>query len=425
MAIVTRYFTTPAATWVVSTAYVVGDYVLGTDNLNYRCILGHTATAGDRPITGGSYTTYWEVCDGTTWNKRANLLPAGNWSAVITGHDFAADSLVCLIEGGLTYTCSQTIDNTTITTDPIAACPLILHGCDSSGVALVPPDPDWTSDQPAWSTSTLPIIATTTNIATIDQTFAAARLVAFTASGRTFGEVLAVGLYGDWISVVNSTSNTNTGGVSASWARLSNSVISMTGSSYIRAYGHAGNVISNTRLIGVTGSSGNRHGIEFAGSGTNNRINGVTVYGFGGDGFNATTTNPAHFAALRNCVIINNAGTGIKTHATASQTGVYNIENCLVANNGAYGIDAQSASRVVMVNVRARDNTSGNFNGFGNYPTDLYNYTTDASDADDFVDAGTGDYRIKNTAAIWGRSVGVSDQPAAGGGTTRGYIIGG
>lgn len=33
--------------------------VVGTDANNYRCILNHTAAAGDKPTTGGSYTTYW------------------------------------------------------------------------------------------------------------------------------------------------------------------------------------------------------------------------------------------------------------------------------------------------------------------------------------------------------------------------------
>ena len=36
------------------------DEVLGTDGKNYRCILAHTSGSNTRPITGGSWATYWE-----------------------------------------------------------------------------------------------------------------------------------------------------------------------------------------------------------------------------------------------------------------------------------------------------------------------------------------------------------------------------
>ncbi|KKN51489.1 hypothetical protein LCGC14_0622300 [marine sediment metagenome] len=35
--------------------------VQGSDSLYYKCILAHTSTADTTPITGGSYTTYWEA----------------------------------------------------------------------------------------------------------------------------------------------------------------------------------------------------------------------------------------------------------------------------------------------------------------------------------------------------------------------------
>jgi len=33
--------------------------VIGTDALNYTCILSHTAADANKPVTGGSYATYW------------------------------------------------------------------------------------------------------------------------------------------------------------------------------------------------------------------------------------------------------------------------------------------------------------------------------------------------------------------------------
>jgi hypothetical protein len=48
------------------------------------------------------------------------------------------------------------------------------------------------------------------------------------------------------------------------------------------------------------------------------------------------------------------------------------------------------------------------------------------SDADEFVDAANGDYRIKNTSIYWGRNIGAGDEPAAGGsGIPIGRLISG
>jgi hypothetical protein len=45
--------------WAISTAYALGRLVTGTDTAVYRCILAHTSTADDRPITGANWETYW------------------------------------------------------------------------------------------------------------------------------------------------------------------------------------------------------------------------------------------------------------------------------------------------------------------------------------------------------------------------------
>ena|SRR3990167_1408790 len=43
--------------------------VIGSDGINYRCIMGHTAALINRPITGTSYRLYWEPggTSGSTW----------------------------------------------------------------------------------------------------------------------------------------------------------------------------------------------------------------------------------------------------------------------------------------------------------------------------------------------------------------------
>ena len=45
------------------------DEVVGTDGLNYRCILDHTASSSNEPVTGANYATYWQQTgdQGKTW----------------------------------------------------------------------------------------------------------------------------------------------------------------------------------------------------------------------------------------------------------------------------------------------------------------------------------------------------------------------
>jgi hypothetical protein len=59
---------------------------------------------------------------------------------------------------------------------------------------------------------------------------------------------------------------------------------------------------------------------------------------------------------------------------------------------------------------------SGHINGPANYPLTLGNDTSAGTDADEFVDAAGGDYRVKYGSTIWGKGYGVSDEPNPGGG---------
>jgi hypothetical protein len=376
-------------------------------------------------------TTGAGAADGTTWADRAALFSAGNWSTVITGHDFAgSDSMVARIEGGLTYTCSQALASGLFANAPRAANPLILHGCDSSGNLLTPPDPDWTSDQPAWSTSTLPIIATTTNIATFNLTWGLYRLIGLTASGRTGGEVVSQARYSDWISLVNSTANTSTAGFANSgYMRITNSVVSMTGSSYgVGINAHGESTVHNCRVLGVAGTSGARDGLRYSGTfgsaDTSTGFSRCTVVGHGGSGVATSGPTGARYVVDR-CVIAGNGANGVVTDTDASQTEPIVVLNSMITGNGTFGINGQSQSHVVAAMNRLRNNTSGNFDGLRNYPTDFGNETAAGTDADEYVDSAGGDYRIKNTSSMWSKGYGVSDQPPTGGGSTRGYIIGG
>lgn len=354
--------------------------------------------------------------DGTTWADRAALFSGGNWSTEITGFDFSgSDSLVALIGPG-TYTCSQDLAVGLFANAPSVANPLMLAGCDSSGNPLTPPDPNWTADLPDWDSSGLPIIETTTNIAALSVTNTGVRLLRFTASGRTGGAVIAP-RWTTWCFVENSAANTSAGCLTPTGNNgiVENSIIKPSGSSY--AYGITLNLNQsaiNTRVVGIIGSSGNRHGIAITATsaGTVSVIRCISVNN-GGSGLCLTSASANPFFNIKNCVLANNGVSGVLHTSTASLS-ASQVANCMITGNGAYGINGNS-NYLYNDQNRLRDNASGNTTGLLNYPI-IDSYTTDSSDADEYVNAAAGNYQIKATAAIWGMGFGVSEQCASAGG---------
>jgi hypothetical protein len=359
------------------------------------------------------------AADGTTWADRAALFSAGNWSTVVTGFDFSgSDSLVCRIGPG-TYTCSQSLASGLFGNAPTVANALFVHGCDSSGNLLAIPDPDWTSDQAVAWDSGLPVISCSGNTAVFSLANLVLVLIKGTFSGNTTTFPLNAAQLCDWCVFVHSGSNTAAVCINSGVTGLRNCSVQMSGSSYRAAALWAGDAYTNCRLQGVTGSSGNRHGVEFTGSANPTPMNRVTIFGFGGDGIGTSSATASHRYMVQRSVIANNAGTAVKMNSTASQTSFHRVSGCMITGNGVAGIDGQSAAaRAVVTANRLRDNNAQNIIGLGNYPTDFNNLTTDSDDATEYVDAASGDFRIKNTAAIWGQGYGVSDQAPAGGGSS-------
>lgn len=372
------------------------------------------------------------LADGTSWANRAKLINAGTWSSVITAFDFGAgNSLVCYIgpdSGAATATAALASGLFSVSA-PSAANPLIFAGADSSGNILEPPDKDWMSCKPHWTDSTLPVIATTTNIRTITLAAFCVRLIKFTASGCN-GAVINSAAHIDWCSIEQSTANTAALGISpaAGNTRVSNCQVYMSGSSYSAGIQIAGaNSVVNCRVTGVTGSSGNRRGFD------NNATTAIASFSFctsvrnGGEGFGSSSTNAGQAFIVTSCVAANNGGTGIKPNSTASQTAYHAFGKNMITGNGAYGIDGQAEAQIFAVDNRLRDNTSGNTNGMDNWPTDLGSYTTDSDDSSEYVDAGNAtatsqDYTIKSSATIAGMGFGVAEQ-AAGGASYTGMML--
>lgn len=353
--------------------------------------------------------------DGTSWANRAVLFSGGAWSTVITGFNFStgSDSLYCLIEGAKTYTITAGLATATFTSGaPTVAKPIVFAACDSSGNALQPPDGNWTSDQPVFDTSGLPTLSTTTNILVFNLSTSTTLcyLLKFTATGNTTNSVVQ-GATIDWCYVTCSSSNTSLVVLPAATI-VSNSVVEVTGTSYSAVCSAERQY--NVRVIGnASATGGSRNG--YAGNTATIHIIKCTFINHVGSGIASASTSTAFQANIDTCMI-HGCGTGIKQPSTASQTTLSRIQNCYIAGSTTAGIDLQSANNSWMGYNRLRDNgTSGNFTGTGNWPTteNSVNYTTDSDDASELVNVAGGDYRIKNTATIWGMGFGVSEQPAA------------
>jgi parallel beta-helix repeat protein len=354
---------------------------------------------------------------GSSWANRAILFTGGAWSTVITAFAFTAgsDSLKCLIGPG-TYAITAALASGSFSAGaPAAGKPLFMHACDASGNQISPPDPGWVSAAPAWSDSTLPVLATTTNIFTVELEHCFLRMLKFTASGRTGGGVVDL-VSADWFQVAQSTSNTGARGVGSNMRSATNGVITMSGTGFDYAISSVFSpYFSNIRCVGnASAATGNRRGMIYGGSTGQGQYAYCTATAFPGGGFVSTSTNVAQTMSLRNCTLANNGGDGALFASTASQTSRSYVINCQITGNGDTGIDAQSATNVAVQGNRFRDNTNGNIVGLGNGPTDLDSYTTDSDDATEYVDAASGDFRIKLGAATWGKGYGAGDQPRRG-----------
>jgi hypothetical protein len=366
--------------------------------------------------------------DGTSWANRAALFSAGAWSSVVTAFDFSStDSLVALIGPG-TYAITVALVAASFANPPTPANPLLMHGCDGSGVALLPSNPGWCSAQPVDWAGDLPVLATTTNIYTIYHASIVLRLLKFTASGATTTGPIGWAAVTDWVVVEQSTSNTSAQCV-GTVARCINTAVSTTGTSWNTLVSLTTAIESyNVRAQGnASASSGNRRGFTCAAS---HHVAQLTAFNCPGGGVVYTSTVATAWSILTRSTLVKNAGNGVVLPGTAASTDRYALSGLMLTGNGAAGVDAQTNSNAFVANCRARHNTSGNFINMSNWPTDLGNYTAaDPSeavdDAAEYVDAAGFDFRIKAGSTYWGKGIGAGDEPASGGGGGAAMIIGG
>jgi hypothetical protein len=354
--------------------------------------------------------------DGTTWADRAAFVSGGAVNTIVSAFNFTSDSLLALIGPG-TYTLTTAIQTFTGAANPSQNLPCILHGCDSSGVALTPPDPGWVSAAPDWSDATLPVIATTTNIASVNNANVSCVLLKFTASGR-IGSVIGSSVRSlNWCIVINSTSNTSAVGITPGVGGVViNSIVKCTGTAYGTVLSSTTVYVHNVRVQGnASASSGSRLGLSSIDN-SFMRADGVTVVGCVGGCVSNQGAASGVFVILTRCTLVGLPGTAdviIINGTSSSHNGV--IHKCVIVNGAAWGIKNLGSGKPFILDNRFRDNTSGNVTGNGSVP-DLGSYTTDSDDATEFVNTAIGDYRIKNTASTWGKGYGAGDEPAPAGG---------
>jgi hypothetical protein len=365
------------------------------------------------------------AADGTSWANRAVLFSGGSWSSVITAFAFTAgsDSLKALIGPG-TYTITSRLQGGTFTAGtPTTDKPLVFHGCDSSGNELTSPDPDWECAGSAWDDSSLPVLATTSNIGTLAASIGL-RLIKFTASARQ-GEILSSPDWIDWCSFVQTTSNTSATAVAEPVRGMTNSQVYMNTGTFNYAVQFSNVALYNVKVWGqgaAASGSGNRHAFVMAATNQPGSIHKICASDVAGSGV-VLGSNASQSLVANRLTLANLGATAFLGASTASQTMYSQIRNSIITGSGGYGVDGQSQARLYLSQNRFRDNTSGSTNGLGNIPP-FDSYTTDSDDATEYVNAATFDYRIKSGSAIHGQGYGAGDQPAVGGGTSGSRLVG-
>lgn len=408
----------------ITDGFQVGDVVTvsGTTNNNGDKVITAvdalvlTSSTALTDETDATTTIALKSGDGTSWAKRGALLTGTSFSAVFKALDFTSDSIEVRLEGGQTYTHAEGIQLTFWAAPPTLATPLIIHGCDSSGNRLAPPDPNWVSAQPEYSVSTFPVLRATTAIYTSDiAAMLIMRCVSITSSGRA-GGVFTAACVLEWCRVENSTNNAAATGLSNGNASLRSCIVVMSGTSFSYAINRSsgagpGGVTDNVRVVDAgNGTSGTMGGVVVAGN-QYPQLDHCTFIGFVNIVYFSGTSTAANVQATH-CVFVGSSGDTILLRSDAAQAGTSSVTASIIVDSGAYAINAQSAANVIVRGCRLRDNTSGNFAGMGNYPEDLGNDVSAGTDSDEFVDAAAGDYRIKATSALWGKGIGAGDGPA-------------
>lgn len=343
--------------------------------------------------------------DGTSWANRAALLDgSGNWSTIITGFDFTSNALVCRIGPG-TYTVGQSLIATIFTsTIPNTTNHIFFCGCDSAGDLYDTSRFKWVSAMPMWDYGFPLIDFTGSYLSQLENSV----FYCVDITGSRNGYILTGAGGFIWSSVTNTGSGTS--GYTASIANQKaaiNSIFRCT-NAYIYVLAQALPLI-NCRIegSGVGVGSGNRNGIINT---VPYDLIGCTICRVNGVGYKSEATSATRLFYINKTTIADCGSDGVYLSNSTTPTATTKIQNSVIVGCGGYGVNL-STMQVIASGNRLRNNTSGNFNGFTNYPTDLSNNVSAGNNNDEFMDYAGGDYRIRPTSYLWGNGYGAGDAP--------------
>lgn len=345
--------------------------------------------------------------DGTSWANRAQFVNAGTYSSVITGFSFAgSDSLHCYLGPG-TYAITANLSIT-----PTSSNPFILQACDSSGNPLAHPDPDWMSCQPDFDTSGMPLIQWSTNIAFLTSTQAHSAVIGinFEASSLVNQAMIASIRKIERCRLANSTSQSAAACVSVTSGTVIDSILTCSGTGFGSIFtSSAEGVIQNCRISGNSSATvGNRECIRVSGQ-SNPHITRCTLRNaVQGIRYSSTSSATVHY--ITNNVIYNCTSGIVLNQSTMANAGTID-RNFIIG--GTDGIAADFPQCAVLNRLRGQSSTTFAA-AMANWPNTALNLLDSGSDADEFVDATNGDYRIKSGSTYHSRLLGAGDEITAG-----------
>lgn len=349
--------------------------------------------------------------DGTSWANRAQFVNAGTYSSVITGFSFAGSDSLRILLGPGTHSITSALS-----LSATAANPCFIEGCDSSGNALTPPDPDWMAAQADFDVSGFPLIDTASNIAFVTNNHVTLKCLNLSSSASNMAFVQNVRKI-VWCCILNTVSQSSAAAATMTSGSVENSILKCTGTAHGAVMTFTGNgFIENTKITGnSSASSGVREGVRITAT-TNPHIDSCVIRNcVAGIDYTSTSANVVPY--VRNNVIYN-CTTGVYVQQT-SQTVRGIIANNMIIG-GSDGITADFPQDLYNNRLRGQSNAAFSA-GITNVPTTALNYTDSGSDSDEFVDTSTEDFRIKSTSTYYGRYIGAGDQIVAG--SSGGLIV--
>jgi hypothetical protein len=271
---------------------------------------------------------------------------------------------------------------------------------------------------PKWDDSTMPTfeIGTSGGFGVSGGWFFGLRI--FTNANRN-GSLLTPS-YANWCVIEHNGSAAAAGGLSFP-SRAENCFIKMAGTQYANGIGSPQGPLRNIRIEGNPSATlGARNGLI-----TSSQIidSIVSINHVNSGLLPPNTTNNS--GLITKCVV-HNCGSGIVVFNRGGISPSV-IANSIVVACGTAVDGLTSPSPVITHNNRFRNNTT-DFSAItqDNTPWDLTNDFSAGSDADEFVNVATGDFRIKFGSALWGRGLGAGDEPPpSGSGIPIGRLISG